>query len=238
MTRDSYLLANPSARANPIGAGSIGSGDTEHYGDTVHKVLLAGRNQLLIEGLSALLESQTQFTVVGLFHDAESVPAQLRSSEPEIAILTGELPAKKCREPGDYLFAADSTAFVYLAPCDTKDVFGTKYDGFSALLSQECEFGELLTALQVILAGGIYISPIIRSNSSLIAAQKLPVPLSGRELQVLMHLAHGESSKQIARNLELSPKTVSTYRSRIMSKLDLHSAAELTSYAFRLGLVN
>jgi DNA-binding NarL/FixJ family response regulator len=63
-------------------------------------------------------------------------------------------------------------------------------------------------------------------------------PLSKREEDVLRHIADGLTTKEIARVLGVSPKTVDTHRQHLMGKLDIHSIAELTKYALRLGLTS
>ena len=68
------------------------------------------------------------------------------------------------------------------------------------------------------------------------AAQKAPVALTAREREVLQLLAEGQSTKDIARTLGVSVKTVESYRQRVMEKLGLHSVAELTKWAVREGL--
>ena len=66
----------------------------------------------------------------------------------------------------------------------------------------------------------------------------IQLPLSQRERLVLTAIAEGRTSKEIAKLLNIKPKTVETYRARISEKLDLHSIADMTRYAMKVGLVN
>lgn len=114
--------------------------------------------------------------------------------------------------------------------------------GASAYLNKQRASDELLAAVNRVLAGGRYVTD---SQAELMAGNLGGDPvvetyrlLSTRELQVLGMTAEGLSQKEIAAKLSLSVKTVSTYRSRIAEKLDLHSNVELTRYALHHRLVD
>jgi two-component system invasion response regulator UvrY len=100
---------------------------------------------------------------------------------------------------------------------------------------------ELVRAARKILGGGKYVSESLaeRLADSLAVdhAKPLHATLSDRELEVLRFLASGQAVKEIAAELSLSEKTVSTYRTRVLEKLDMKSNAELMRYALRVGLV-
>ncbi|MFP5411097.1 MAG: LuxR C-terminal-related transcriptional regulator, partial [Gammaproteobacteria bacterium] len=101
---------------------------------------------------------------------------------------------------------------------------------------------ELQAALDAVAAGQTYLSP--RITSQLLDARTRPgepVPkaaLTTRQLEVLRLLALGRSVKDIAADLEISAKTVETFRAQIMARLDLHDLASLVRYAIRTGLVS
>jgi DNA-binding NarL/FixJ family response regulator len=101
---------------------------------------------------------------------------------------------------------------------------------------------ELLVAVQAVMAGRHYLSP---AAASLLIRQALPgimgadplQALSPRQTEVLRMVAEGLSTKEIARTLGLSPKTVDIHRAQIMQRLDIHDVASLTRFAVRVGLV-
>lgn len=113
--------------------------------------------------------------------------------------------------------------------------------GASGYLSKECDPEEIVNAIRVVARGRKYISGAV---AELLAAgldpsaSKAPhEQLSERELQVFLRLAKGETISQVAQGLSLSVKTVSTYRTRVMEKMNLASNSDLTYYAMKNGLI-
>ena len=96
-------------------------------------------------------------------------------------------------------------------------------------------------AIRTVYRGRRYISPAVAELLADHAAgggEKLPhETLSERELQVFLRLARGQTVGEVAQGMSLSAKTVSTYRSRILAKLQLHSTSDITYYALKHGLI-
>jgi two-component system invasion response regulator UvrY len=114
--------------------------------------------------------------------------------------------------------------------------------GASGYLSKDSAPDELLRAVHVVLSGRRYVSNALAEQlaSQLDAASDQPIHagLSEREFQVLCKLAAGRSVSEIASELCLSVKTVSTYRSRVLEKMSLKSNADVTRYALQNGLID
>jgi two-component system invasion response regulator UvrY len=113
--------------------------------------------------------------------------------------------------------------------------------GASGYLTKESAPDELVAAIRKIVRGGKYISPTLAER---LAAEieapggKLPHErLSDREYQVLLMIASGKTVSQIAQELSLSVKTISTYRARLLEKMGMQTNAELTHYAIENKLV-
>ena len=113
--------------------------------------------------------------------------------------------------------------------------------GASGYLNKECDPQEIVTAIRTLHRGRKYITPVV---AELLAeglgggSDKLPhEQLSGREFQVFLRLAKGETIGQMAESMCLSVKTVSTYRTRVMEKTRLVSNSDLTYYAIKNGLI-
>lgn len=108
-------------------------------------------------------------------------------------------------------------------------------DGF---VLKENTLEELVTAIDTVIAGGTFVSQSLRSamRSLRIKGQTLH-QLSDRERQVLFLIAEGNSSKQVARAMVISPRTVDTYRKRLGDKLGGGSLTEMVRYAVRVGLL-
>jgi len=113
--------------------------------------------------------------------------------------------------------------------------------GASGYISKESAPEELVQALQKILSGGEYISASMANQLLHYARhaddQPIHATLSDREYQVLCLIASGKELRQISQELSLSPKTVSTYRARLLIKMNMKTNAELTRYAIQNGLV-
>ena len=114
-------------------------------------------------------------------------------------------------------------------------------NGADGYLCKECGRDELLQAVRTVAQGQRYLSPhmaqLLASEVAGDCTAAAHLQLSERELQVFLRLAHGQSVSAVARALNLSVKTVSTYRSRLLEKLGVASNAELAAYALRNGLM-
>jgi two-component system, NarL family, invasion response regulator UvrY len=114
--------------------------------------------------------------------------------------------------------------------------------GAAGYLTKESAGNELVGAIEKVVGGGRYISSSLaeRMASYLdLDVQKAPHErLSDREFLVLRMIASGKTVSQIARELFLSVKTISTYRARVLEKMDMQNNAELTHYALQKGLVD
>lgn len=115
-------------------------------------------------------------------------------------------------------------------------------NGASGYLNKACEPSEIVGAIRKVAGGHRYITPIV---AELLATQIVPPParglheaLSAREFQVFLKLAQGKSAGDVATDLSLSAKTVSTYRARLMLKLQARSNSDLTYYALKHRLLD
>lgn len=114
--------------------------------------------------------------------------------------------------------------------------------GASGYVSKDCEPEELVRAVRTVCRGRRYITAGVAEElaEGLVPdrAERLPHErLSDRELQVFLRLARGETTARMGRGMSLSSKTVSTYRTQVMSKMGLQSNSELTYYALKHGLI-
>ena len=113
--------------------------------------------------------------------------------------------------------------------------------GAAGYLTKDSAAKELLSAAKKILAGGRYVSPPIAEKLAQAVegnAERLPhKKLSSLEYQVMLLIASGKTVTKVAEELHLSPKTISTYRTRILEKMRMNTSAELTHYAFKNRLL-
>ena len=114
--------------------------------------------------------------------------------------------------------------------------------GASGYLNKECDPIEIVEAIRTISLGRRYLTPTVAELLAQQLNRKEDVPpheqLSEREFQVFLKLARGETAGNIADQLSLSVKTVSTYRTRLMEKMGLTANSDLTYYALKNGLID
>jgi DNA-binding NarL/FixJ family response regulator len=126
---------------------------------------------------------------------------------------------------------------------DRKTVVEALRAGVNAFLLKSGPSNQLLEAFDQVLAGGIYVSPQLELEK-IFAASSKPGPedpiesLSAREYQVFTLLIEGIRAKEIAARLQLSPKTIDTYRASLMRKLDIHDVAGLVKFAIQRDLIS
>ena len=210
-----------------------------------YSVLLADDLTLVREGLAALCQAQPSYRVIGQCSEGALALRMIESHRPDIAVLDLNLPDLFTMEIVRRVKEANlSTKIVVLSTRrDRKTVVEALRGGVNAFLLKSAPSHELLDAFEQILDGGIYVSPQLELNKIFGSGQKNapedPMEqLSAREYQVFTLLVEGVRAKEIAARLELSPKTVDTYRASLMRKLDIHDVAGLVKFAIQRDLTS
>ena len=207
-------------------------------------ILLADEQTLFMEGLTRVCEETQRYRVVGHCSDGRSAVRMIRSVVPDIAVLDLGLPkmyalavVQEVRQAGP------SPKIVILSMRrDRKTVLEALRSGANGYVLKSDPATCLLDALDEVLGGSIYISPQftladVFSTSQAAPPQKPYEQLSAREHQVFTLLVDGLRAKEIANQLDLSPKTVNTYRSNLMTKLNIHDLPGLVKFAIRKKLI-
>jgi len=211
------------------------------------RVLIADDHRIFREGLHALLESEADIDVVGEAADGHEAVELARELSPDVVIMGTGLPSLNGIEATRQIFANHPhTKVIGLAiHSDVEFVLEMLRAGASGCLLKDCCQQDLARAIRTVDSHITFLSAEIAH----IAAEEHSIhntadnnishspALTGREREILELMAEGKSTKAIAAHLEISVKTVETYRWRIRNKLNLHSLAELTKYAIREGLV-
>jgi two-component system response regulator NreC len=210
-----------------------------------YSILLADDLTLVREGLAAICQAQPQYRVVGQCSEGGAALRLIETQRPDIAVLDLNLPdlftleiVRKVRE------AKLPTKIVVLSTRkDRKTVVEALRSGVNAFLLKSGPSAQLLEAFDQILDGGIYVSPSLELDKIFSSGMKTSPEdsldtLSSREHQVFSLLIEGIRAKEIAARLELSPKTVDTYRASLMRKLDIHDVAGLVKYAIQRDLIS
>jgi len=210
-----------------------------------YSMLLADDLTLVREGLAALCEAQPQYKVVGQCSEGTVALRLIESQRPDIAVLDLNLTDLFTLEIVRRVRDANlPTKIIVLSTRrDRKTVVEALRSGVSGFLLKTAPSSQLLEALEQVLDGGIYVSPqlelhkMFSSNQKAMAEDPLET-LSAREYQVFTLLVEGVRAKEIAARLELSPKTVDTYRASLMRKLDIHDVASLVKFAIQRDLTS
>lgn len=216
--------------------------------DTI-KIILADDHTLIRSGLKALLSFSPEFEVIGEADDGLSAIRQVEEKRPDILILDLSMPnmsgidcIKEIRSRG--LVCNILVLTMYDDEEYIKEVMRSGADGY--LLKKSAD-RELIEAIHRIYNGKKYLNESI--SQTLIDSLLRSAPtqsddtdpyilLSIREREVLRYLAKGFTNSEIAEILSLSPKTIDTYRSRIMNKLNIKKKSELVNYAMQHRLFN
>ncbi len=206
-------------------------------------VLLADELTLMREGLTALCNKRAGFRVVSQVGSAEAAISEIQRLEPAIALLDmglSDLAAteviRRVREQG-----LRTRCAVLSIRKDRKTVLEVLRTGACGYVLKTSTSEQMADAMSQFTQGGIYVSPQIEVMSlfseSTTRSEDDPIDaLSSREFQVFSLLVDGVRAKEIAARLALSPKTVDTYRSSLMRKLDIHDVAGLVKFAMRRGI--
>jgi DNA-binding NarL/FixJ family response regulator len=208
------------------------------------RLLLADDHVLVRAGLRALLDAMAEVTVVAEADNGEEAVALALQHRPDVALLDITMPGINGLQAAERILAQlPATRVVMLSMHSGEEYVNRALAlGVAGYLVKDAATRELRAALEAVAAGETYLSP--RITSQLLAARPRPgeaaqkSALTTRQLEVLRLLALGRSVKEIAHDLQLSAKTVETYRAQIMTRLDLHDLASLVRYAIRTGLIS
>ncbi len=205
-------------------------------------VLVVDDHGIVREGLTVLLERDPHIRVVGGAATGTEAVASARKLKPNVVVMDLVLPELDGIDATRQILDRDpQTRILVLSVCCTAEhVFRALRAGASGYLLKQSAAAELVHAVAAVLRGERYISPLVtqRLNGLTIEAAELsPLErLSPRERHVLQLVVAGATSAQIALKLSLSPKTVETYRSRLMDKLGLADHRSLIRFAVEHSL--
>jgi two-component system invasion response regulator UvrY len=207
------------------------------------RFLIADDHAILRKGLKEILLEQYPSAYIEEAEDAYSLFKKMMNAEWDVIITDLSMPGWSGLEALQDIKKYVPKTPVLVLSIYPEDHYGTRVlkAGASGYICKGAAPSELLNAVQKVLLGRKYITPAIAekmannlgSNSSK-ASHEL---LSDRELEVMKMLASGNAIIEIADALSLSPTTISTYRLRMLIKMDMKSNADLTRYAIQNGLI-
>jgi DNA-binding NarL/FixJ family response regulator len=206
----------------------------------VTRVLLADDHPVVLAGIRSLILSDPEFEVVGEATDGEAAVRLAGAQHPDIAILDVSIPGLAGFDLVTRMVAEHPRMRVLMLTVqeDRSYVVRLLQAGARGYLLKRSAGDELLRAIRAIIGGGIYVDPAIASKlvgQSLSAGSGSRADLSERELEVIRFVSQGLSNKEIATRLELSIKSVETYRARAAEKIGAKSRAEIVRFGVGQG---
>jgi DNA-binding NarL/FixJ family response regulator len=211
------------------------------------KILLTDDHKMMRDGLRALIEKQVDMKVVGEADDGRTTVRLAHELLPDIVIMDISMPDMNGIEATRQIISNDPrTKVIALSVhADKRYVSEMLNAGASGYLLKNSAFSELIDAIRAVSLNRSYLDPeitdvMLKDYKDMLSKEKLSVfsLLTQREREVLQLIAEGKTTKEIAHLLDVSVKTVETYRQQMMEKLDTHSIAELTKYAIKEGLTS
>lgn len=209
------------------------------------RVVIADDHTIVREGLKQLLLGDAGFAVVGEARDGQEVMQRVRELEFDVLLLDMSMPKKSGMELIRQVKNEKPKLRVLVLSMHEEQQYAVRAikAGASGYLTKESASAQLLSALRKVAAGGAFISAAVAEQLALGAMPRqtdaLPhTTLSDREYQVFQLLVSGKSVTEIATRLNLSGKTVSTHKARLMEKMGLGNQAELIRYAIAHRLVD
>ena len=209
------------------------------------QILIIDDQALVRTGLRHILDQSNEITKISEASSKEVALNRCRKMRPDVILLSVNLPGVTGFEVTRKLKRTHPDAKIIVLAVHAKPPYPTRMLGAGArgYLTRDCEAGELLHAIKVVAGGQRYIGSEAAKQLALSmlsgAAGKSPFEgLSAREMEVMFKITDGRRIPDIASLMCLSPKTVSTYKYRILGKLGARSEVELVRMAMRYGLLD
>lgn len=208
-------------------------------------IVLADDHHIVREGFAALCSATPGLRVLGQCSDGEAAIEMILAQKPDFAILDLHMPKLTGIDVIRRLRAGGCAAKLMILSIsrDEATVMDALRAGADAYLLKDGPSRHLLDAMSFVKDGGVYVSPLLRgaglfTKSDGARAEDPLAALSPREMEVFSYLVNGLRAKDIADLLEISPKTVDTYRASLMRKLNVHDLVGLVKFAIERNLTS
>lgn len=203
------------------------------------KVMLVDDHPLVLEGIRACLDNYDHIHVVGAVSSGEEALAAAHVAKPDVILMDINMPGLNGLDATELIKEQlPDTRLLILSMHDNKEyISNALMYGAQGYVLKDVPTREIITAIEAIHQGGTYFSSGV--SNLLLSDQdgQKPGVLTSREQTVLVLLAEGKSNKEVARDLDISVRTVETHRKNIKGKLEISSTAGLTRYALEHGLL-
>jgi DNA-binding NarL/FixJ family response regulator len=207
------------------------------------RILIADDHAIVRQGLKQIVTETRDMTVVGEASNGQELLNKIKESEYDVVVLDITMPGRNGMDVLRQLRSERPRLPVLMLSIHPEEQYALRAlrAGASGYLTKESAPDELVVAIRKVSRGGKYISSSLAEKlASELEVGREQAPheaLSDREYQVMCMIASGKTVMEIAQELSLSEKTISTYRSRILEKMKMKNNAELTYYAIKNQLV-
>jgi DNA-binding NarL/FixJ family response regulator len=207
------------------------------------RIFIADDHPIVRQGLRRIVEADAGMAIAGEAGDAKALLAALETTAADLVLLDVSMPGAPFLDTLRDLRARHPSVRVLALSVHPEDQWAVRAlrAGASGYLTKDHSPEQLLEAIRRVYRGGKYVSPTLAEQLAQHlegGGQRAPHELlSDREFEVMRRLGSGLTVSQIAAELAISTKTVSTYRTRILEKMSVESNADLVRYAARYGLI-
>ncbi len=207
------------------------------------KILLIDDHAVVRQGLKLILSDHIRNAKFGEARNAQEGLERVSKSAWDVVVLDITMPGRNGGEVMREIRRLRPKLPVLVLSMHPEDQFAVRMlkSGAAGYLTKESAGDELAGAIKKVVSGGRYISPTLAERMASYLDMDVRKPpherLSDREFEILRMIASGKQVSQIARELSLSVQTISTYRARILKKMDMKNNAELTRYALEKNLL-
>jgi DNA-binding NarL/FixJ family response regulator len=212
------------------------------------RVLVADDHAIIREGLRVMLGNQPDMEVLGAATNGREAIRMVDEYEPDVVVMDISMPELNGIEAIQQILPRHPhMRVIVLSIHETKPyIFRTLNAGAKGYLIKETAGLEVVDAVRAVYRGERYLSQRISDLLTDVSFRNLEVPievspleqLSPREREILQLVAEGKTSQEIAERLSISPKTVDTYRSRLMRKIGVDDMAGLVKFAIQHGVIS
>ena len=208
------------------------------------RILIADDHAIVREGLKKVLAETPDMVVADEASNGQQVLDKVWENEYNVVVLDISMPGMSGVDILKQLRSERPKLHVLVLSVHPEEQYAVRVlrAGASGYLTKESAPDELIAAIRKVSLGRKYVSPSLAerlaSDLEIDAEKPLHETLSDREYQVMCMIARGKTLTEVAEELSLSVKTISTYRSRILEKMKMKNNAQLTHYAIQNGLVD
>ena len=208
------------------------------------KILVADDYPIVRQGIKQIIADTTDMVVAGEAANGQEVLNAVKENSYDVVLLDIAMPGPNIMDILKQLKKDKPQIAVLILSIHPEEQYAvrTLKAGASGYLTKESAPDELVEAIRKVSKGGKYItSSLAESMATILIKEEQEFPhtiLSDREYQVLLMISSGKTNKEIADDLSLSVKTISTYRTRILNKMIMRTNAELIKYAIKHELVD